>query len=62
MSAVIETNRAVRNKKKLQENIYLNIKTTPPVTWFIDIMRQTLICIQGKQIFSITLIVHQNVY
>ena len=32
---------------------HLHIKTRPPITWFIDTMRQTLKCTQGKQIFSI---------
>ena len=40
------------------------IQYPPPITWLIDIMRQTLKCTQGKQSFQsyITLIVHQNVY
>ena len=33
--------------------MHLRIKAKCPSTWFIDIIRQTLKCTQGKQIFSI---------
>ena len=47
---MVPTNRAVHNKKKL---VNLHVKTRPPIAWFIDVMKQTLKCTQGKQIFSI---------
>ena len=63
MFSMVEANRAVHNAKKTSRKlIHLKIKTKPSVTWFIDIMRQIIKRTQGKQIFSITLIVHQNAY
>ena len=40
-------------RKSLKKLIHFYIKLRPPITWLIDIMRQTLKCTQGKQIFSI---------
>ena len=65
MFAMVPANRAVHNKENLQEKlIHLNVKARPPVTWFIDIMRQTLKCTKASRSFQsyIRLIVHQNVY
>ena len=50
MFAMVPTKEYRKNLKKL---IHLYIKLRPPITWLIDIMRQTLKCTQGKQIFSI---------
>ena len=38
MFAIMPTNKAAHNNKKLKENSHLHIKTRPPVIWFIDII------------------------
>ena len=40
MFALVPTNKAVYNNKKLKENIHLYIKTIAPIIWFIDIIME----------------------
>ena len=43
MFAIVPINRTVHNKKKLKESyIHMHIKTRPPITWLLVIMKQTL--------------------